>query len=566
MATGTGTVTDMATRSPSKATQWAWRGEEPVLKNFVPIRPSRGGVVTVIAGTLVVFLPSVWAQNSSGSLGISIVPRISVAETYTNNVSLSSTSKQAELITEISPGIRLTSNGGRIKGSLDYSLTEQVYARGTSGRRSQNALNAVGSIEAVDNWAFVDVSGTIGQQSISAFGAPVGDGTAVNGNSTETTVFRLSPYVRGRFGSQAEYEARYSLTSSSSRSAAVSDVDSRELSLRLNGSGSRRGAGWSLSANRQTIDFSSSRSTSSQRINGELNYPFSDRWGTYVRASHESNDYVAATTQSLNFTALGLTFTPNDEAQFSIDHDTGGATGLTIKWAPSKRTSVLVTRERRLFGETQNIALTYRTSNTAWTFSDTRGTVTSTSLSTGAAPSSLYDLLLAQFSAGEADAVKREQYGAFLQANGIKPAATAIGGFLTSALSLQNQQQVSFALFGARNTISLTASRSSNTRLDTSSVAIDDLSTNSEVRQNGLIVNFSHRFTPNSTLNVVAARQNASGSAGQTGTSTKSIHVNMSTRLTKDATASIGTRRIVFDSATAPYTETAVTGSLNVQF
>lgn len=566
MATGMATDTVMATRLPSGVLPCTWGGELSSLRGIVAIPSGFAQVVAVLAGCSVVFPISVWAQTSGASSGITIVPRISVTETYTNNVSLSGTNKQSELITQISPGIRLTSNGARVKGSLDYSLTEQLYARGTSGRRSQNSLNALANIEVVDNWAFVDVSGVIGQQSISAFGAPVGDGSALNGNSTETAVFRLSPYVRGRLGSVAEYQARYSLTSSRSGSAAVSDVDSQDLSLSLNGIGARRGAGWNLSADHQTVDYSASRSTSSQRINGQVSYPLSDRWSSYVRASRESNDYVTATSQSQNITALGLTFTPNDEAQFSVDRDNSGATGFKIRWSPSKRTSVSMTRERRLFGETQNIALAYRTTNTAWTFSDTRGTVTNTGLSAATAPASLYDLLLAQFSASEPDAVRREQYGAFLQANGIRPATTAIGGFLTSALSLQNQQQVSFALFGARNTISVTATRSSNTRLDSTSGAVDDLSTFGEVRQNGLIVNFSHRFTPNSTLNVVAARQNASGTSGQTGTSTKSVNVNLSTRLTKDASANIGARRIVFDSGTAPYTETAVIGNLNVQF
>ncbi len=566
MVTDMATDTVMATRLPSGALHCTWSSQLSSLNCFVVTPVGFTRIVAALAGCCAVLPSSVWAQASGASAGITIVPRISVTETYTNNVSLSSTNKQSELITQISPGIRLSSNGGRVKGSLDYSLTEQLYARGTSGRRSQNSLNATANIEAVDNWAFVDVSGVIGQQSISAFGAPVGDGSALNGNSTETSVFRLSPYVRGRFGSAAEYQARYSLTSSRSGSASVSDVDSRDLSLSLNGIGARKGAGWNLSADHQTVDYSASRSTSSQRINGQVSYPFTDRWSAYVRASRESNDYVTVNSQSQNITALGLTFTPNDEAQFSVDRDNSGAIGLKIRWAPSKRTSVSITRERRLFGETQSIALAYRTSNTAWTFSDTRGSVTSTGLSAATAPSSLYDLLLAQFSAGEPDAVRREQYAAFLQANGIRPATTAIGGFLTSALSLQNQQQLSFALFGARNTISLTASRSSNTRLDASSVAVDDLSTSGVVRQNGLTVNFSHRFSPNSTLNVVAARQNASGTSGQTGTSTKSVNVNLSTRLTKDATANIGARRIVFDSGTAPYTETAVIGNLNVQF
>jgi uncharacterized protein (PEP-CTERM system associated) len=539
-----------------------------MLKDATPDRlPVRVAMGAVLIGCTGLFVPLSWAQELLSASGkISIVPRVGVTETYTSNVSLSSTNPQSELISQVSPGIRLTSTGGRIKGSLDYSLTESLYARGTSGRRSQNALTATGTMEAVDNWAFIDFSGLIGQQSISAFGAPAGDGAALNANSTETSVFRLSPYVRGQFGSLAEYQARYSLTSSRSRSTTVSDVSARDLSLSVNGIAARRGAGWTLSADHQTTDYSVARSASSQRISGQVNYPFTDKWGTYVKASRESNDYLATTSQSQTFTAVGMTFTPNDEARFSIDRDNRGSTGLVINWAPSKRTSVSVTRERRLFGETQNIAIAYRTERTAWTFSDTRGTVTTTGLSTAATPASLYDLLLTQFSASETDPVKREQYGASLQANGIVPSATAIGGFLTSALSLQNQQQVSFALFGARNTVSLTATRSTNTRLDTASVAVDDLSTSSFVRQNGLIVNFSHRFTPNSTLNVVAARQNASGSAGQAGTSTKSVNVNLSTRLTKDATASVGARRVVFDSSTAPYTETAVIGNVNVQF
>jgi len=511
--------------------------------------------------------PFAWAQEAAGARpAISIVPRISVSETYTTNVALSSSGKKSDLITQVSPGIRISSNGGRIRGFLDYSLTEQIYANNSSGRRSQNALTAAGTVEAVENWAFVDFSGLIGQQAISAFGAPVGDGSALNSNSTETSVFRVSPYVRGRLGSVADYEARYSLSSSRSGSAAVSDVNTRELSLRMTGTGGRKTVGWNLTSDQQTIDYSAGRSTSSRRINGLVSVPINDRWSAYVKAGHESSNFEVANNQNLDFTALGVTFTPNDEAQFSIDRDANGSTGLVVKWAPSRRTSVSVVRERRLFGDSQTIALAYRTSNTAWTFSDTRGTVTSNGLSTNAPTQTLYDLLLAQFSAGELDPVRREQFSAFLQANGIRPAATAIGGFLTSALSLQNQQQLSFALFGVRSTISLTATRGSNTRLDSVSSAADDLSNSAVVRQNGLIANYSLRFSPVTTLSVIAARQNASGSLGQAGTSTTSVNVNLSTRLTKDATASIGARRIVFDSSTTPYTETAVLGNVNVQF
>jgi uncharacterized protein (PEP-CTERM system associated) len=140
---------------------------------------------------------------------ITIVPRVSVTETFTNNVRLSSANPKSEAITEVSPGIRISSDGGRIRGSIDYSLTEVFYANNSSGRRSLNNLSANGTVEAIDNWAFLDFSGNVGQQSISAFGTPSSGALLTGGNSTETSVYRISPYLRGRFGSNAEYEARY---------------------------------------------------------------------------------------------------------------------------------------------------------------------------------------------------------------------------------------------------------------------------------------------------------------------------------------------------------------------
>ena len=524
----------------------------------------RVGLLTVILSG---FFLSAGAEPTSG-LGLassfSIVPRVSTLETYTNNVFLNNADRRTDLISQISPGIHISSRGGRISGSLDYSLSEFLYANGSSGRHSENSLNAIGTVEMVDNWAFLDFNGVIGRQTISAFGAPSNDPTALNGNSTETSVFRLSPFVRGRIGSVADYVARYSLTSNQSKSTLVSNVEEKKLSAKLTGVGGRIGSGWTLLAEQESSDYSGGRSTQSQRVNGQYDLPFDATLGVYVKVTHESNDLASATDQQGNFTALGVNWTPNEETRVSIDRDSRGATGLIVNWAPSKRTSVSVTRERRLYGDTQNIALAYRTASTAWTFSDTRSAVSSQNLSSAAV--SLYDLLTAQFAAGESDPLKRQQYDVFLQANGIKPNATAVLGFLTSAVSLQRQQQLSFALFGARSTVSVIATRSSNSRLDRTSTAVDDLSNSPVVQENGLTVNFSQRLSARAVLSLIAATQRSSGSLGQAGTSSRSVNLNLSTQLNKDTSATVGARRVVFDSSTAPYTETAVTGSLSVQF
>ena len=505
--------------------------------------------------------------SSSGVItpgSIRIVPRITVSETYTNNVLLSSTGRQADLVSQVSPGIHISSRGGRISGTLDYSLNELMYARNSSGRRSDNSLNASGTVEAIDKWGYIDFSGFVGRQAISAFGAPADNGISLNGNSTETSTFKLSPHVRGRFGDVADYEARYSLTSSRSKSVLASAVDSQDLSLRLSGVGGR--LGWTLASEQHVSDFGAGRSTQNRRLDGQLQYSLNTQFGMYAKGSHESNNYASVADAQYNSAALGVTWTPNTETRVSVDRDSRGSYGLVADWAPSRRTNISVTRERRLFGDTHSIALAYRTSNTAWAFSDSRTVVANQGQSPVAGTGSLYDLMYSQFAARESDPAKREQYDAYLQASGVKPGATAVGGFLTSAASLQRQQQLSFSLTGQRSTLTVIGTRSQNTRLDTVSAAVDDLSGSQEVRQTGLTVNFSHRLTARSTLGFSVGRQNSSGSAGQAGSSSRTVNANLSTQLTKDTSASVSARHVVFDNRTAPYTETAVIGNLSVQF
>ncbi|MBK9237026.1 MAG: hypothetical protein IPO19_13915 [Rhodoferax sp.] len=46
----------------------------------------------------------------------------------------------------------------------------------------------------------------------------------------------------------------------------------------------------------------------------------------------------------------------------------------------------------------------------------------------------------------------------------------------------------------------------------------------------------------------------------------RTLSLNVTTRVGSQSTATFGARRSVFDSPTVPYNESAVTGSLTVQF
>lgn len=476
---------------------------------------------------------------------VSLVPRVSVSETFTDNVRLANVGQQSEQITAISPGLRISVEGARLKSYFDYALSEFVYAQNTSPRRSQNALNTFGTLEAVDNWAYLDFSGVISQQAISAFGTQSVDNAATNANRTETSSLRLSPYVRGRLADTAEYEARYSLATTRSQSALASDVTTADGLVKVGSGSAFRRLGWSAEATRQRTDYSAAggRATEADRLRAVLTYAVSPQLRLSVNGGREANNYTSLDKQS---------------------HDSGG---FGVDWSPTERTKLSASRENRFFGESHSLSVEHRTPRTAWRFSDSRDVTATPSQSGVGSIGSVYDLFYSQFASIEPDPILRAQLvNNFLQANGISPGATVISSFLTSAVSVQRRQDLSFSLLGVRDTVTLIASRSEGSRLDSLSTLLDDFTTSAVVRQQGLSVSYAHRLTPQSALNVLVSQQNTSGSTALQDTTLRSFNVSVSTKVGKQSTATFGARRVIFDSMASPYIETAITASLNVQF
>src|SRR4051794_31540254 len=81
-------------------------------------------------------------QGAGATRKISVVPSLSINERLTDNSRLVTNSKEWDLVSQVSPGIRIQSNGGRVRGFLDYVLTGVGYARNTASNEFQNSLNA----------------------------------------------------------------------------------------------------------------------------------------------------------------------------------------------------------------------------------------------------------------------------------------------------------------------------------------------------------------------------------------------------------------------------------------
>lgn len=499
-----------------------------------------------VAASLVVASAGAYAQASDSESGpkraVSIVPRVSVTETLTDNVRLSRDRKQTDLVTEISPGIRINVEGARVKGYFDYALNGVVHAKNSSSSSTQNALNTLGTLEAVDNLAFVDFSGSISQQAVSAFGTQSTDNTSINANRTEVSSYRISPYVRGRLGDTSNYEARYSRAMTSSNAAAASDVTTVDGLVKISGASAFRNLGWLADASRQRVDFNAGRLTEADRLSLGLSYAITPQLNVSANAGREANNYT------------------------SFNKRSSSTSGFGVNWSPSETTRLSASRDHRSFGEAHRLIFEHRTARTAWRFSDSRD-VSATPNQTGIGSlGSVSDLLFSQFASIEPDPVLRARLvDAFLQANGISPNAVAINSFLTSALSLLRRQDLSFALLGVRDTITFLASRSETRRLDKISTVVDDLNASSVVHQRGFTVNYAHRLTPDYSLGVLASQQNTSGSSSLQDLRLRSLNVNVTGKVGKLAAVSVGLRRVV-SSGTTPYEETALLGGLTLQF
>ena len=484
--------------------------------------------------------------TSAGAYGqVTLTPSVSISETLTDNVRLSNTGQQAEQITEISAGIRINIDGVKLKTFFDYFLSNVMYAQNSSPNRTQfqNGLNTFGTLEVVDSWAFVDFSGSISQQAVSAFGTKSIDNTAINANKAEVSNYRLSPYVRGRFGEMASYEARYSRSITSSDAAGGSGVATGDGSIRLSGASAFRNLGWSTDLSQQIVDYSAGRTTESDRFSLGLSYSITSQLNVFANAGREAN----------NFT--------------TFDKRSSGTSGFGVNWSPSELTKLTASRGQRSFGDTHNLSFSHRTARTAWLFSDSKDVAATPSQTGIASLGSIYDLLYRQFESLEPNPVTRAQLvNAYLQANGINPNATVVSGFLTSAVSLQRRQDLSFALLGVRDTVTFIATRSESSRLDTLSTSLDDLTNSSLVRQRGFSVNYSHRLTPDYSLGVLVSQQNTSGELSLQDSTLRLLSVNVTGKVGRKASASVGARRVVSGGSNAPYVENAVTGNLNVQF
>jgi uncharacterized protein (PEP-CTERM system associated) len=472
-----------------------------------------------------------------------VKPRLSLSETWTNKVQAGNVGGSSDQITEITPGVQIRAESSRLQGYLDYALSKLHYAQNQNSDRLQNSLNAYGTFEAIEQFFFIDVSATIAQQSVSALGTQSVIESSINSNQTEVANWRVSPRIQGRLANLANYEARWSRTLVDSKSDLRSGLGQTDGLLRLSGDTPIQGLGWTLDSSRQRVDFSEGRTTEADLHLLGLGYLLTPQFSLSANMGVESSNYASEVKES--FTSRGLGFS----------------------WRPTDRTTMTGMTDQRSFGRTHRLDFAHRTGRTAWKLSDAQSTSATPRQSLLGSIGSVYDILFSQFASIEPNPTARAQLvNAYLQINNLNPNTRVITPFLSAAQTLSRQQDVLFALLGVRSTLTFMASQTKSQRLDTLSLAVDDYSTQSQIKQQGLSINFSHRLKPDMSISALGSFQKSGGADGSAGERTSLLSLNLTQSLAKNSTISSTWRHLKTHGVSAPSRETALTFNINVLF
>lgn len=490
--------------------------------------------------TLLVLAAAASGAGAAAQGAFSIVPSVAVTATATDNRDLSTTRREADLVTQVSPGIAVSSRRGALQGSLNYALNGVVYARDAAQNNVFHSLAANGRLSLLDGRAGLEATAAAGRQVVSAFGTQTADSNLGTGNQAQVVSYSLSPYLAGRLLGNVAYQTR--LVYSESRSDAGTAGDTMSLNAVVGLSGRVAGLGWGIDTSRAISKTPNTARTHNGRIVGSLSHQPDPEVQLFLRAGTEVDDI--RTGQSERTTTWGL----------------------GVQWTPGPRTSLRANYDQRFFGRSHALSFSHRMARTIWTLGDSRSFETGGVA--GRAVVSVYDLFFAQFASVEPDPVRRDALVRnFLTANGLDAGSRVVaGGFLTSGPTVQRNQNFSAAYQGLRATITVSLLRTESRSAAESTPAGGDVANGNRVRQQGLSVSLTHRLTPDSSFVVTASQQRTPSSGNFGGSDLQSIVATWSTRLGPHASASLGLRHNRFDSDTNPYNESAVIGSIRMQF
>jgi uncharacterized protein (PEP-CTERM system associated) len=468
--------------------------------------------------------------------------------TLTDNVDLAPKGQEeTDLYLTVTPSIGARREGARLKANVVYAPSLTVYAS-SAAPDLFNSLYADASLEAVQDFFFVDANASIYQTFLSPFGSFPSDVGLKTDNRTETYTLSVSPYIKGRIGAEGAYEVRNRTTYTADDASLTNASRYVSWSGRASAPLARRWS-WTLEGSRDTTYYTDQRDLESNIARLLLTYRVSPDLALTARAGYEHNNY-------------GLTDT-NDAIY-----------GVGLTWTPTPRTLVNGYVEDRYFGTSYNLSASHRRRLSAFTLYGSRDVSTyPQQLLFTLPPGDARSLMNAALTARIPDPVQRQAaVQQLLTATGTPNNILAPTTFYTEQANLVDNVGASIALLGVRNSVVLSVNWVKNQPISQISgqPLPPQLQGISRYETYGAAVDWSLRLTARTRSSLLVSRYYTEqlDTPDDNSTNTQARY-QLVTQLSRRTTGSVGVRWTEFNSNLArvsDYTEHAIFATASHNF
>ncbi|MCM2326643.1 MAG: TIGR03016 family PEP-CTERM system-associated outer membrane protein [Lysobacter sp.] len=475
-----------------------------------------------------------------------VSPSVAVRETFSDNFLLATgDAARSGWYTDVVPGLRAEVMGARLRGFADLRLDAKRYAGDSRLDENRRFLESQGTFEAVENRVFLDARAYITQENLSAFGAAsTPDQPSASGNQVETSVLRISPWIRGKVPDVANYHVRYDAAGIRADDPALADTRTGEWIARIASASPSARLGWALYGSALDVRNDEVGHIVDRRVRGRLAFAVTPQLRLSVLGGVEETDFAGP---------------PRTRT------DTPGA---GIAWTPGDRTQLAGVVERRFFGNGHSVFFSHRTARLAFRLASVRdAAVFPGARSAGESPARalMADLLASTVEDPEERAREARRR---LEESGIAPFSSLGSSSLTSSPVVFRVDEASAAMVGARNTVTVTAMRREQRTIGAPAGAAP-AAPDDDFRRRGIDANWAYRLTPVTTVTLTATALRTVGQGAVEARSDEDrIGLVVSSRLGPKTLATMGVRHSTFDTlaGTGSYRESAAYASFSVRF
>lgn len=415
-----------------------------------------------------------------------VVPRLSVSETYTDNISLAQdAAKQSDWVTQVIPGISITATGARLRLKVDYAPEFVYYSRESGQDKVLQRGNAVGTVEFAKQLLFLEAGAKIDQYDVSLLGPLATSNISATGNRATTTTSFVSPYLIRDIGSAARAEARftYSVVKADDQ-AALPDNEANRVNLRLASGPAYKLLTWDVAYGKEIINYKTLQETLTEVSTANARRLITPTVGLLGQAGYERYDSGIAG---------------------SVAEGSRWRAGL--EWTPTPRTRLAATAGKRFDDDAYSFEFLHRTRLTTWSAGYSEDVTASRSNffvpATGSTAGYLDPLFVSQFP----DPVARQKaVDEFIARTGLAPSLGAPVNFFSDQLFLVKKWQASAGLLGARNTLLTSAFSETRSVLFGGVVhpGVGDFAASNTIRLTGASLVWNWRLTARNTWNLDA--------------------------------------------------------------